>query len=232
MVRRGGLIGLQWAAFCVGVVLTAAPTHAQISSKQVQDRYQKQTKGGTKLEDFVKKLESSDPDQRLEGVKSLGESKEPKATAYLIQAVGDTDARVQCKAIDLLANLRADDATPVLVQYLFRSDVDPQLKHRVLAALGQIGDARAAQPIVEYLQRDLDASMRGTAIFALGELGAPEALDRLTAIAQADTDPTLRRLASEAAAKVRQRQAVIKSEVKEPSATFLEPKHPPQEGQQ
>ena len=123
---RCGWLRFRWAVIVAGSTLAIAPAYAQISSKQVQDRYQRETKGGTKLEDFVKKLESSDADQRLEGVKSLGESKEPKATAYLIQAVGDPDARVQCKAIDLLANLRADDATPVLVQYLFRSDVDPQ----------------------------------------------------------------------------------------------------------
>lgn len=228
MRQHGGPMSFRWLIVATTVAWLTAPVSAQISSKQIRDRYDKQTKGGTKLEDFVKKLDSADADERLEGVKSLGDSKDPKATAYLIQAVGDTDARVQCKAIDLLGNLRADDATPVLVQYLFRSDVEPHLKERVLAALGKIGDARAAQPIVEFLRRDLDQSTRGTAIFALGELGSPDALDRLTAIAQADSDPTLRRLANEAAAKVRQREAVLKSEVKEPSATFLEPKRPPQ----
>ena len=206
----------------------ALPASAQISSKQVRDRYDKQQKGGTKLEDYVKKLESPEADDRLEAVKSLGATKEQKATSYLIQAVGDPDARVQVKAIDLLGSLKADDATPVLVQYLFRSDTDPQLKQRVLASLGKIGDSRAAQPIMEFLHRDLDPSMRGTAIFALGEIGSAESLDTLTEIGEKETDPTVRRLAEEAAAKVRQRQAVLNSDVKQPVTTFLEPKHPPQ----
>jgi HEAT repeat protein len=217
----------------LALALVATPTAAQISSKQVRDRYEKQTKGSTKLEDLIKKLDSPDADVRLAGVKALGETKEKKSIPYLIQAAGDPDMRVQAKAIDILGNMRAEDATLVLVQQLFRSDTDPLMKQRILAALGKIGDARAAQPIVEYLRRDLDSPMRGTAIFALGEIGSPESLEPLTQQAQAETDPNLRRLAGEAAAKVRQHQAVLNSEVKEPGKTFLEPKEPPpQQGQQ
>jgi hypothetical protein len=213
-------------AFSATLLLVASRAPAQISSKQIRDRYDRQTKGGTKLEDFVKKLDSDDGETRLEGVKALGESKEVKAIPYLIQAVGDPDMRVKAKAIDLLGALRADDATPVLVQYLFLRTTDPPLMQRILAALGKIGDPRGAQPIVELLQRDLDPETRGTAIFALGEIGAPEALDRLNQIAKNDSDATMRRLANEAAAKVRQHQAIIQSEAKEPPATFLKPDKP------
>ncbi|MBI4514337.1 MAG: HEAT repeat domain-containing protein [Deltaproteobacteria bacterium] len=218
-----------WLLLALALALGAARAGAQISSKQIRERYERNTKGGTKLEDFVKKLDSPEPEVRLDGLKSLGETKDAKAVTYIMQAVGDSDMRVKVKAIDLLAGLRANDATPVLVQYLFLRTVDGQLKQRILAALGKIGDPRAAQPIMEFLQRDLDPAMRGTAIFALGEIGAPEALERLTQIAQAENDPTLRRLAGEAAAKVRQHQAAVQSEAKEPPATFLEPKRPPQE---
>ncbi len=209
------------SALSLALLLGIPCAQAQISSKQVRDRYQRETKGGTKLEDFVKKLDSSDPEVRLAGVKSLGESKDHKAIPYLIQALGDSDMRVKAKAIDLLGSLRADDATPVLVQYLFLRTTEPPLMQRILAALGKIGDPRAAQPIIELLHRDLDPDTRGTAIFALGDIGAPEALDSLTKIAASDGNTTMRRLASEAAAKVRQHEAIIKSEAKEPPETFL-----------
>jgi HEAT repeat protein len=218
-----------WLAL-VGVLLLAGPAGAQISSKQIRDRYQRETKGGTKLEDFVKKLDSPDPEVRLEGVKALGDTKETKAITYLIQALGDPDVRVKAKAIDLLAGLRADDATPVLVQYLFLRSTDPHLKGRIVAALGKIGDTRAVKPLIEFLQRDLDPDVRGTAIFALGEIGSPEALDSLEQVAKADSDPTLRRVASEAVAKVQAHQAVLQSEAKQPPATFLDPKRGPQPG--
>jgi HEAT repeat protein len=204
----------------------AARAGAQISSQQVKQRYEKNTKG-TSIDDFVKRLESDDPEKRLDAVKSLGASKDSKAIEYLIQALGDKDVRVQAKALDMLGDLRATDATPVLIQYLFLRTTDAHLKQRILAALGKIGDGRAARPIVEFLQRDLDPATRGTAIFALGEIGSPESVDALSQIAQADQDETLRRLANEAKSKVEQHQAVMKKEAKGPSETFLEPKNPP-----
>ncbi len=209
-----------------GALGLALPAHAQISSNQVRQRYDKSTKG-TSIDDYVHNLASDDPAKRLEAVKSLGASKDNKAVEYLIQALGDADVRVQAKAIAMLGDMRASDATPVLVQYLFLRTTDPNMKQLILASLGKIGDARAARSIVEYLHRDLDPATRGTAIFALGEIGAPEAVETLSQIAAADQDQTVRRLASEAVAKVEQHQAVMKKEVKGPSETFLEPKGPP-----
>lgn len=207
-------------------VCLALPAYGQISSNQIRQRYDKNTKG-TSIDDFVKKLNSDDAEKRLEGVKSLGASKDPKAVEYLIQALGDGDVRVQVKAIEMLGEMRATEATPVLIQYLFLRTTETQMKQRILAALGKIGDTRAARPIMEFLRRDLDLATRGTAIFALGDIGAPESMETLSQIAEADTDQTARRLASEALNKVRHHQAVMHQEVKGPSETFLEPKQPP-----
>ena len=134
---------------------------------------------------------------------------------------------MQAKAIAALGDMRATDATPVLIQYLSRRTVDNNMKQLILASLGKIGDARAARPIMEFLQRDLDPATRGTAIFALGDIGAPESTDTLSQMAQTDEDPTVRRLANEALAKVQHHQAAMQKEVKGPSQTFLEPKEPP-----
>jgi HEAT repeat protein len=208
------------------LVLLSGAAAAQINSNQMRQRYQKQTKG-TSIDDFVKQLSSDDATKRLEGVKSLGASNDPKAVEYLIQALGDTDVRVQAKAIEMLGDTRANEATPVLVQYLFLRTTDARMKQLILASLGKIGDTSAAQPLIEFLQRDLDRATRGTAIFALGEIGAPESLEPLAQIARTDTDPTLRRLANEAKGKVEAHQAVMKSQVKGPSETFLKPEGPP-----
>lgn len=227
---RTPLAGVQtsWMRPCARLVLglllvSALPAAAQISSQQVRQRYEKSTKG-TSIEDFVKKLDSEDADKRLEAVKSLGATKDKKAVEYLIQALGDADLRVQCKAVDMLGEMRATDATPVLIQHLFLVTTDAHMKQRLLAALGKIGDVRAARPIMEFLQRDLDPATRGTAIFALGDIGAPESADTLTQIAQADQDATVRRLANEALNKVQQHQAVQQKELKGVPETFLDTK--------
>jgi len=202
---------------------------AQGSAGSARQRYDKTTKGAS-IEDFVKRLGSDDADTRLEAVKSLGSSGEPKAVQYLIQAVGDPDERIEAKAIALLGDLRASDSVPILIQYLSRTTVNNDLKPLILASLGKIGDTRAAVPIAEFLRRDLEPSIRGTAVFALGEIAAVESAEPLQAIAEKDDDPNVRRLASEALAKVEYRRAAVKREVKAPAQNFLKPKdEPPQQ---
>lgn len=222
--RRWQAIG--WLV--VVLSMTATTVSAQINSRQIQQRYKKNTQGGS-IDDQVRKLASEDPNERLEAVKQLGASRDQKAVEYLIQALGDPDVRVQVKAVEMLGEMRATDATQVLIQHLFLRTTEPQMKQRILAALGKIGDPRAARPIMEFLQRDLDPATRGTAIFALGDLGASESLETLQKIAADDSDPTARRLATEAISKVEHVQAAKQKEAKGPAETFL-PKAP-QEGQ-
>jgi len=205
------------------LLINSLPATAQVNSQQIRQRYEKNTKGAS-IDDYVKKLDSEDADKRLEAVKSLGATKDNKAIEYLIQALGDPDVRVQCKAVDFLGEMRATEATPVLIQHLFLVTTDSHMKNRLLASLGKIGDARAARPIMEFLQRDLDPATRGTAIFALGDIGAPESVGTLSQISQADQDATLRRLAGEALSKVQLHQAVQQKELKGVPETFLDTK--------
>jgi HEAT repeat protein len=206
-------------------ILAAAAAQAQFTNRQFQ-----QKKSSTSIEEPIRKVNSSDPNERLEGVRELSGSRDAKAVEYLIQAVGDTDLRVRAKAVEALGVLRATEATQVLVQQLLLRSTEPQMKQRILASLGKIGDPRATRPILEFLQRDLDAQMRGTAIFALGDIGSSEAVDTLRKIEAEDEDPTTRRLAGEALNKIQHFQAVKAKEAKGPADTFL-PKPPEQPGQ-
>ncbi len=204
----------------------ASAARAQISADQVRQRYDRQTKGGS-IEEFARDLRSDDPTERLKGVKSLSESTDPKAVEYLVQALGDADMRVKAKAIDACGNVRAADATPVLIQQLFLRGTDAEVKQRILAALGKIGDQRAAKPIQEFLGRDLDHATRGTAIYALGDIGDPDSIEFLQNVERTEPHPTLKRLAREAQAKIRYQQAQRQTEAKQPLNTFLNPDQPP-----
>jgi HEAT repeat protein len=205
----------------------ATAARGQISADQVRQRYDRQTKGGS-IEEFARDLRSEDPADRLKGVKSLSESTDPKAVEYLVQALGDADMRVKAKAIDACGNVRAADATPVLIQQLFLRGTDPEVKQRILAALGKIGDQRAAKPIQEFLGRDLDHATRGTAIYALGDVGDPDSLEFLQNLERTEPHPTLKRLAREAQAKIRYQQAMRQTEAKQPLNTFLNTDQPTQ----
>lgn len=178
---------------------------------------------GPKVEDQVKKLASEDPAERMEGVRGLAESNDPKAIEYLIGAVSDPDDRIRVKAIDTLGQLKATEAVPLFVQQLFLRDTNSATKVRLLAALGRIGDKRATQPILDVLSRDADRPLRGNALYALGEIGDPKALPALEELAAAADDEAVRALAAETARKIRERPAPVA----QPPALAVDRRLPP-----
>jgi HEAT repeat protein len=177
---------------------------SQLSGDRVKDRLNRQKKGAN-LTEWVRRLQNDRPETRLDAVKSLGDSKDPKAIEHLLSATADVDIRVKVKAIEYLGNLRATDATPVLVQQLFLRDVGPGIKQKVLIALGKIGDPRGAEPIMEFLKRKLDLQTRATALFALREVGNDRVLAFLDDLSHTEPSPPLRQLAAEAAGDIRHR---------------------------
>lgn len=176
----------------------------ELSGDRVRDRMTKQRKGAN-ITEWVRRLSNDRPETRLEAVKSLGNSKDPKAIEHLLGATADVDIRVKIKAIEYLGELRATDATPVLVQQLFLRDVNAGVKQKVLIALGKIGDPRGAEPIMEFLKRDLDEPTTGVALFALREVGNDDTLAFLDHFSNDGASPALRRLALEAAQNIRHR---------------------------
>lgn len=176
----------------------------QLSGDRVRDRMNRKQKGAT-LTEWVRRLQNDRPETRLEAVKSLGDSKDPKAIEYLMSATADTDIRVKNKAIEYLGNLRATDATPVLVQQLFLREVSTGIKHKILVALGKIGDPRGAAPIMEFLKRRLDHNVKAVAIRALSDVGNDSVLSFLDEISHTETSQPLRRLAADAAVSIRHR---------------------------
>lgn len=205
------------AAFVVAIGLLATdaaeaqiggPPGGDIGSGQsdpLRDRYKK-AKEGANIDEWVRRLGEDDPERRLEAVKSLGDSGDPKANDYLMQAVGDPDPRVQSKAVEYLGRIRAADATLFLIQRLFMNGTQEPLRHRILLALGKIGDSRASRPILEFLERDVDPDIRGTGIYAIGEIGDATILENLRSFREREEDPRLRRLADEALAKISTRR--------------------------
>ncbi|HSD10412.1 MAG TPA: HEAT repeat domain-containing protein [Candidatus Binatia bacterium] len=168
-------------------------------------RYNKATKGRN-LTEYVKYLGDEDPVRRLDAVKSLGDSNDPKAIDYLIQAVNDPDPRVESKAVDYLGRLHAADSTPFLIQKLVTVGTKERLRHRIVMTLGKIGDPRASQPLLQYVLQDGNPDIRGAGIYALGEIGDQSIREDLKRFTDYEDDPLLKRLASEALTKIGRRQ--------------------------
>lgn len=204
MFRRAACLVIA-AAFLPALAMAQVPGLNEPRTR-LRDRY-RSPQSSQKLDENVRKLKSDDTGDRLEGVRGLGEVNDPKAREYLLTAASDPDARVRIKAIDTLGNVKATEATPLLIQQLFMRDTDIGTKQRILASLGKIGDKRATGPILDFLARDMDPAVLGNAIFALGDIGDPAALPALETIAKDGHEETLRGLAASAARKIRERPA-------------------------
>lgn len=204
-------LGWRVAPVAVAAILQGAPAAAQVpsdqeprSSTRLRDRY-KSPQNSQKLDENLRKFRSDDPDERLEAIRGLGELNDPKGLEYVVAAASDPDPRIRIKAIDTLGNIRAKDATPLLVQQLFMRDTDIPTKQRILVALGKIGDTRSTRPIVDFLSRNVDSATRGNAIYALGDIGDRTALPGLEGVARDSQDEAHRRLAAEAIRKIREK---------------------------
>jgi HEAT repeat protein len=172
----------------------------------VQSRYNK-AKRGANITEWVKRLGDDDPDKRLDAVKSLGDSNDPKAIDYLIQAVNDPDPRVEAKAVDYLGKLHAADSTPFLIQKLFTVGTKEKLRQRIVMTLGKIGDPRASRPLLQFVMQDGgNADLRGAGVFAIGEIGDQSIRDELQRFGDGENDPRIKRLTSEALIKIATRQ--------------------------
>ena len=187
-------------------LLLALPAHAEIADSpknQVDqaDRY-KTAKFGKTVEAWASHLNDKDPEARLEAVKLLGESADPQANQYLIEAVDNSDARVAPLAIDYLGRVKAKDAVPVLSEKLFLKGTNAVLNQHILVALGRIGDPDASQRILDFVQGETDPSLRGMAIRVLGEIGSQAIGTDLRKLSEHESDSQQRTLMQDAAARI------------------------------
>jgi HEAT repeat protein len=158
------------------------------------------------LKDVETGMKDADPNVRVTELKKLRDLQDPKVNKILIRALSDPDIRVRMKAIDILGARGANEAVGPLSQMLFLRTTEPVVKLHVVAALGRIGDAAGALPVMQYLREERTSGDNpqdcGTAVFALGEIGSDSATPLLTKVIASDQSPMVRRLAREALEKI------------------------------
>jgi HEAT repeat protein len=127
---------------------------------------------------------------------------DPEVNDILITSMSDPDVRVKIKAIDILGAREANAGVPPMSSMLFLRSTEPIVKLHLVAALGRIGDAQGALPVMQYLAEDQDERGRGTAVFALGEIGSDKSTPTLNKVVAQDQSQMVRRLAQEALQKI------------------------------
>jgi HEAT repeat protein len=154
------------------------------------------------IKDVKLGLKDADPNVRVSELEKLRYLQDPEVNQILLTSMSDPDVRVKVKAVDILGAREANEAVPPMSSMIFLRSTEPIVKLHLVAALGRIGDAQGAVPIMQYLGEDQDERGRGTAVFALGEIGSDKAAPLLNAVVAEDQSQMVRRLAKEALQKV------------------------------
>lgn len=154
------------------------------------------------IKDVKLGLKDADPTVRVSELTKLRDLNDPEVNSILITSMSDPDVRVKIKAIDILGAREANAAVPTMSRMLFLRSTEPIVKLHLVAAVGRIGDAQGALPVMQYLGEDQDERGRGTAVFALGEIGSDSAVPLLNKVIAEDQSQMVRRLAQEARQKI------------------------------
>ncbi len=116
------------------------------------------------------------PEVAMFAVQILSRIKDPGSAQALLPLLEHPDSNIAQAAIEALGALRAREAVPGLIRLL---DADLWLQFAAVAALGEIGDPRAVQPLLETISNEMLAE---PAVDALARIGSPDALPRLLSL--------------------------------------------------
>ena len=140
---------------------------------------------------LIEQLRSEDLECRQAAAIALGQIGDRRATAPLVQALGDREVAVV--ASGALARIGDADAFDALMAHL--GEPDPALRQAVVAALNSIGHPDMPQRVMPLLD-DQDPIVQESALRIAGYFGYPECFSRVVACC-GDPSDTVRRVAIE-----------------------------------
>ena len=95
----------------------------------------------------------------------------------LLQFLQDPEIRDKTELINIAADLKLEDATPILIEMVADSTVESEI-HLIIETLGQIGDPEATNTLTDYLYA-ANRELIIAAVQSLGMVGTPTAMHRL-----------------------------------------------------
>jgi len=129
--------------------------------------------GARSVPALVRALDDPDPEVVMFAASLLGKTRTREAMPYLVRLLDYEDVNIVQAAVESLGHLRATVAVMPLVSLLER---DPWVRYAAIHALGEIGDARAAEPLGTALG---DRDGWDLTIAALGKIRSLRAIEHL-----------------------------------------------------
>ena len=146
---------------------------------------------------LVARLGDQIPPVRQAAAQALNElDQDPGTARRLLDALHSPEREVRRAAARALIGHAGIDALPSLIQA--SADQDVEVRQAVVAAMGELGDARAIPPLLDRLAHDPAAQVRAEAAFRLGKIGTVDLVKPLRQAATSDGDVQVRRWAAAA----------------------------------
>jgi hypothetical protein len=105
--------------------------------------------------------------------------------------------------VRVLGERRSRQAVPALIARLDKEE--PRVAHKVIGALGQIGDERAIPALIELSHATTDAGLTARLVRFIGDIGGAEAEGYLLTLSSGHPDRRVRAAAREALDELSQR---------------------------
>lgn len=157
--------------------------------------------GEPSVEPLIALLQEKDLDGLAQEavIETLGELKDPRASAALIAALRTSDSWGRKKTVDALYKI-GNNATNPLIAAL--KDPEPLVREGVTEVLGRLKVPQSLGPLSALLE-DPVPEVRARAAWALGELGDEQAISALANIADHDPDESVRNAAQTAIKRIK-----------------------------
>jgi serine/threonine protein kinase len=167
----------------------------------IQDRFSQRIlaglAGGQVAIDPTQLLKDENEEIRLDAVRTLKFSHDPRSVSALVEALRDASLKVKAEAVQAIVKMGEQATGPVIRMLNDAMDESDYLTARFAAkALGEIGDRSISSVLVELLRSD-DRFVACEAILALGRLGETKAVPDLIALLD-DSNGNIRFCAAEA----------------------------------
>ncbi len=186
--------------------------------KPVKDS--KATEKRDRVEILIEQLKDKDRNVRISAIRSLAETKDPRAVEPLISLLKDKDAEIRWKSAVALGE-QFKDVRAVEPLIVALKDEDKSVRENAAGSLGKINDPRAIPHLIEAL-KDRHPDVRRNVAIVLGWMQDARAVAPLIA-ALKDSDAGVREKAEEAIKRITNKtvdcdgynEAVLSEEIKE-----------------
>jgi HEAT repeat protein len=106
-------------------------------------------------------MSGKDREERIRGVKLLGERGDPRAVVTLMNCCEDKDPDIRIQAIDALSRLKSGRSVPTLIEHLDNENELPEARQKAAMALAVIHSYSAVECLMEHVNNEEeDPSLR------------------------------------------------------------------------